>query len=228
MAPRRRLPATLKVYRGLTRWAKPLAGPFLKWRMKRGKEDPERIGERRGVASQPRPEGPLIWVHAASVGELISILSLLERVRARGINVLLTSGTITAAQLASQRLPEGTVHQFIPLDVPHFVENFFDHWRPQLALIAESEFWPNLISEGRRRGTRFVIVNGRMSDRSFGRWRIAGKSAAAILANVDLCLAQDDMTAERFEQLGAQRVIATGNLKMGSVLGLVLRLRYLR
>lgn len=213
MAPRQRLPAPLKVYRGLTRWAKPLAGLFLKWRTKRGKEDPERLAERRGVASEPRPAGPLIWVHAASVGEMISILSLLERVRSRGINVLLTSGTVTAAQLAAQRLPEGAIHQFIPLDVPAYVESFFDHWHPQLALIAESEFWPNLIAEGRRRGTRFVIVNGRMSDRSFGRWRLAGKSAAAILANVDLCLAQDETVAERFEQLGAQRVISTGNLK---------------
>jgi 3-deoxy-D-manno-octulosonic-acid transferase len=105
MAPRQRLPATLKVYRGLTRWAKPLTGAFLKWRTKRGKEDPERLPERRGIASHPRPAGPLIWVHAASVGEMISILSLLERVRSRGINVLLTSGTVTAAQLASQRVP---------------------------------------------------------------------------------------------------------------------------
>ncbi len=213
MAPRQRLPATLKLYRGITRWGKPLVGPFLRWRLKRGKEDPERIKERRGIAGLPRPEGPLIWAHAASVGELISILALLERVQARGINVLLTTGTMTAAQLAAQRLPEDVLHQFVPLDVPAFVESFFDHWQPNLALIAESEFWPNLIYEGRRRGTRFVIVNGRMSDRSFGRWRIASRTAAAVLANVDLCLAQDEKTAERFEELGAERVIATGNLK---------------
>jgi 3-deoxy-D-manno-octulosonic-acid transferase len=83
MAPRKRLPLTLKTYRGLTRWAKPFAGAFLQWRLKRGKEDPERVNERRGIASQPRPEGPLIWIHAASVGEFLSILSLLDRVRAR-------------------------------------------------------------------------------------------------------------------------------------------------
>jgi 3-deoxy-D-manno-octulosonic-acid transferase len=213
MAPRDPLPATLKLYRRLTQWGKPLAGLFLKWRLKRGKEDPERIGERRGIASQPRPEGPLLWVHAASVGEVISILSLLERIRARGINVLLTSGTVTAAELASQRLPEGTIHQYVPLDIPAFVELFFDHWQPGLALIAESEFWPNLIIEGRRRGTRFVIVNGRMSDRSFGKWRFARRTVAALLSRIDLCLAQDGDIAERFELLGAQRVIDTGNLK---------------
>jgi len=213
MASKGRLPATLKVYRRLTQWGKPLAVPFLKWRMRRGKEDPERVGERRGIASRPRPPGPLIWVHAASVGELISVLSLLERIRARGINVLLTSGTVTAAELASQRLPEGTVHQFVPLDVPSYVESFFDHWQPELALIAESEFWPNLIMEGRRRGTRFVIVNGRMSDRSFGRWRLARRTVASLLSRIDLCLAQDQEIADRFELLGAQRVLGTGNLK---------------
>jgi 3-deoxy-D-manno-octulosonic-acid transferase len=101
----------------------------------------------------------------------------------------------------------------VPLDIPAFVELFFDHWQPGLALIAESEFWPNLIIEGRRRGTRFVIVNGRMSDRSFGKWRFARRTVAALLSRIDLCLAQDGDIAERFELLGAQRVIDTGNLK---------------
>jgi 3-deoxy-D-manno-octulosonic-acid transferase len=213
MAPRDQLPATLRAYRGLTRWATPLATPFLKWRLKRGKEDPERLGERRGVPSKPRPSGPLIWVHAASVGELLSVLSLLDRIRAREISVLLTSGTVTAARIAENRLQPGAVHQFLPLDIPSFVQSFFDHWRPDLAIIAESEFWPNLIIEGRRRGTPFVLVNGRLSDRSFGRWRLAQKTAAAILSRIDLCIAQDDQIAERFERLGAPRVMTAGNLK---------------
>jgi len=213
MAPRERLPFTLQLYRALTRWGTPLARPFLHWRLKREKEDPNRIAERRGIASRPRPEGPLVWIHAASVGEILSIFSLIERIQARGIAVLLTSGTVTAAQIAEQRLPPDVIHQFVPMDVPSFVENFFEHWRPNLALIAESEFWPNLITEGRRRGIRFVIVNGRLSDRSFERWRLARGTAAAILARIDLCLAQDPNIGERFEQLGAQRVSVTGNLK---------------
>jgi 3-deoxy-D-manno-octulosonic-acid transferase len=213
MAPRDSLPATLRAYRRLTRWATPLASPFLKWRLKRGKEDPERIGERRGVPSKPRPAGPLIWVHAASVGELLSVLSLLDRIRSREISVLLTSGTVTAARIAETRLPPGVVHQYLPLDMPGFVQSFFDYWRPDLAIIAESEFWPNLITEGRRRGTPFVLVNGRLSDRSFGRWRLAQKTATAILSRIDLCIAQDDQIAERFERLGAPRVLTAGNLK---------------
>jgi 3-deoxy-D-manno-octulosonic-acid transferase len=213
MAPRERWPAALKFYRALSRSAKPLAGTLLRWRLRRGKEDPKRIGERRGIASQPRPPGPLVWVHAASVGELLSIISLLERIRARNISVLLTSGTVTAAQIAEQRLPAGTLHQYVPLDVPAYVSRFFNHWRPDLALIAESEFWPNLITEGRRRGTRFVLVNGRMSDRSFRRWKMARGMAGAVLSRMDLCLAQDDDIAARLGELGAPRVAAIGNLK---------------
>jgi 3-deoxy-D-manno-octulosonic-acid transferase len=213
MASRDRLPFTLRLYRTLTAWGTPLVGPLLRWRLKREKEDPLRVEERRGVPSKPRPPGPLIWVHAASVGEILSILSLIERIHARGIGVLLTSGTVTAARIAEQRLPPGVIHQFVPVDVPNFVVNFFDHWRPNLALIAESEFWPNLITEGRRRGIPFVIVNGRLSDRSFGRWRLARGTAAAILERIDLCLAQDPNIGERFERLGAQRVSVTGNLK---------------
>jgi 3-deoxy-D-manno-octulosonic-acid transferase len=213
MAPRDRLPATLRLYSRITRWATPFAGAFLRWRLKRGKEDGARLSERRGIAGHSRPPGPLIWVHAASVGEILSILSLVERIRARGIFVLLTTGTVTAAQIAEQRLPKGAVHQFVPLDIPGFVESFFDHWHPNLALIAESEFWPNLITEGRRRGTHFVVVNGRLSDRSYGRWKLVRRTAQALLTRIDLCLAQDADIAERFEHLGAQQVIATGNLK---------------
>jgi hypothetical protein len=207
------LPFTLRLYRALMGMAAPLASPLLNWRLKRGKEDAQRMGERRGIPSLPRPPGPLIWVHAASVGEFVSVLSLLERIRSRDISVLLTSGTVTAARIAAQRLPDGALHQFVPLDVPHFVETFFDHWRPNLALIAESEFWPNLITEGRRRGIPFVLVNGRLSDRSYGRWRLARGTAKALLSHIDLCLAQESSIAERFEQLGAKQVVTTGNLK---------------
>ena len=139
MAAKDRLTLTLRVYRGFTRSVSPFAGVLLKWRLRRGKEDPDRVDERRGLPSMPRPEGPLIWVHGASVGELLSILPLLERIHARGYSVLLTSGTVTAARLAERRLPEGVVHQFVPLDAPIFVQRFLDHWRPNLALIRSEE-----------------------------------------------------------------------------------------
>ena len=173
MAPRDRLPLSLHVYQRATRLAAPFAGALLATRLRRGKEDPERISERRGIATLERPAGPLIWAHGASVGEVLSLLPLVERIRPLGFPMLLTSGTVTAAQLVGRRPSSGTLHQFVPLDVPAFVGRFLDHWRPSLALLAESELWPNLVIETTRRGTPLVLVNARLSQRSFDRWRLA-------------------------------------------------------
>jgi 3-deoxy-D-manno-octulosonic-acid transferase len=213
MQLRGRAPFPIRAYRGMTRWAAPFAGSILNWRLKRGKEDPERVHERRGIASLERPPGPLVWVHGASVGEVLSVLPVVEHIRAQGFNVLVTSGTVTAAQMAEQRMPAGTLHQYVPLDSPRFVQAFLNHWRPELALIAESEFWPNLLMEASARGIPVVLVNGRLSLRSFTRWKKAGKTARFLLSNFDLCLAQDREIADRLAQLGARRVLATGNLK---------------
>jgi 3-deoxy-D-manno-octulosonic-acid transferase len=213
MALRGRLPLALRAYRQATRWIAPFAGSILNWRLKRGKEDPARIQERRGVAGIERPEGALIWIHGASVGEVLSVLPVVEHIRARGFNVLVTSGTVTAAQMAAQRMPAGTLHQYVPLDSPRFVQSFLDHWKPGLALIAESEFWPNLLFETSNRNIPVVLVNGRLSPRSFSRWKNAKKTAKALLSSFDLCLAQDHDVADRLAQLGAPRVLATGNLK---------------
>ncbi len=213
MAPRASLPLPLRAYRRMTRWAAPFAGSILNWRLKRGKEDSARMSERRGIASLERPAGPLVWIHGASVGEVLSVLPLVEHVRSQGFNALVTSGTVTAAQMAARRMPEGTLHQYVPLDSPRFIKSFLNHWQPELALIAESEFWPNLLIETANRGIPVVLVNGRLSQRSFSRWKKAGKTARSLLSNFALCLAQDHDVADRLTQLGAPRVLATGNLK---------------
>jgi len=197
----------------MTRWASPFAGGILNWRLKRGKEDPERMHERRGLPSLERPDGPLVWIHGASVGEVLSVLPVVEHIRKQGFTVLVTSGTVTAAQTVAQRMPAGTLHQYVPLDAPRFVNTFLDHWRPGLALIAESEFWPNLLIETSNRNIPLVLVNGRLSQRSFTRWKKAKKTARALLSSFDLCLTQDADVADRLEQLGAKRVLSTGNLK---------------
>ena len=169
--------------------------------------------ERRGLPSLERPDGPLVWIHGASVGEVLSVLPVVEHIRKQGFTVLVTSGTVTAAQTVAQRMPAGTLHQYVPLDAPQFVNTFLDHWRPGLALIAESEFWPNLLIETSNRNIPLVLVNGRLSQRSFTRWKKAKKTARALLSSFDLCLTQDADVADRLEQLGAKRVLSTGNLK---------------
>src|SRR6185312_4680560 len=208
-----RTPISLRLYRGSTRVATPLTSLMLKRRLKRGKENPERIGERHGIRSLARPRGPLVWVHGASVGEILAVFPLLTRIRKHGFSVLLTSGTVTAAQIASEKLPDGVLHQFLPLDTPKFVKRFLDHWQPNLALLTESELWPNLIMQVSDAGTPLVLINGRLSERSFARWKKMKRTAGALLSRIDLLLVQEPEDARRFAKLGAQRIATTGNLK---------------
>lgn len=208
------LPATLRLYRTLSGWAAPLAGAIAAQRLKRGKEDPARTAERRGIAGVARPPGPLIWIHGASVGEVLAAAELIERLRALNIGVLLTSGTVTSAAVVARRFPPDVIHQYIPYDSPRFVEQFLDHWRPGLALFIESDLWPNLVLSGAARRIPMVIINGRMSQRSFPRWQRLRGTIAALLECFDLCLAQSDRDAERFAALGCANVVTSGNLKL--------------
>ena len=208
------LPLALRAYQLGSALGTPIASRLLIRRQKRGKEHPERLRERLGQASVPRPNGPLIWVHGASVGEMLAAVSLIERLRAQEFAVLVTSGTVTSAALAEQRLPNGVLHQFVPLDAPRFVRSFLDHWRPGLALFVESDLWPNLICSCAQRKIPMIIINGRLSERSFKRWRRVPGAIAALLNRFDLCLAQSANDAERYSKLGAPRVSATGNLKL--------------
>ena len=208
------LPLALRAYQLGSALGTPIASQLLIRRQKRGKEHPERLRERLGQASMPRPKGPLVWVHGASVGEMLAAVALIERLRAQDFAVLVTSGTVTSAALAEQRLPNGVLHQFVPLDAPRFVRSFLDHWRPGLALFVESDLWPNLICSCAKRKIPMIIINGRLSERSFKRWRRVPGAIAALLNRFDLCLAQSASDAERYAKLGAPRVSATGNLKL--------------
>src|SRR3954463_2125599 len=155
------LPATLRLYRLLMTVAAPLLPLLLSYRLRRGKEDPARLGERRGETGIARPAGALVWLHGASVGEITALLPVIEQLCTRGFAVLVTSGTTTSAELAQQRLPPGAIHQFVPLDVPKYADRFLDHWRPDLALFVESDLWPNLVLASAAREIPLVLVNGR-------------------------------------------------------------------
>jgi 3-deoxy-D-manno-octulosonic-acid transferase len=161
-----------------------------------------------------RPAGSLVWVHCASVGELLTVVPLIGCLREKGFAVLCTSGTVTSANIAAMRLPAGTIHQFVALDVPAFVNRFFDHWRPDLGLFVESDLWPNMILTAAERGIALILLNGRLSERSFQHWRWAPHTIAKLLRCFDLCLAQSATHAERYRELGAPRVTSIGNLKL--------------
>ena len=208
------LPPTLRAYRLFSRLARPAAPLALAERARRGKEPRERIGERRGTAAMPRPPGPVVWIHGASVGELTSVLPLIERISARDVTVLVTSGTVTSGDLAAQRLPPGVIHQFAPLDIPAYVRRFFDHWQPDLALFVESDLWPNRIIEASMRRVPMILINGRLSENSYRRWRRLPAAITDLLHRFDLCLARTLADAERLSALGAPRLITAGNLKL--------------
>jgi 3-deoxy-D-manno-octulosonic-acid transferase len=206
------------VYRSLTQMGGPVIRYYLHRRRLAGKEDPIRQDERLGLASRPRPPGPLVWVHAASVGESLSILILVNRLIAAEprLRVLVTTGTVTSAQLMAQRLPVGAFHQFVPVDRPGYVARFLDHWRPDLTLWIESEIWPNMLWEIRRRHLPAALVNARMSERSFRRWRHVPGFIGPLLGAFRVCLAQTAADAERLRGLGATTVTVAGNLKFSS------------
>jgi 3-deoxy-D-manno-octulosonic-acid transferase len=208
------LPMTLRIYRGATRALTPFMPLLLSHRARRGKESSERMVERRGITTVERPHGPIVWLHGASVGELASIFPLIERLRSLDWRILVTSGTTTSAALARERLPPDVIHQFIPIDTPRFMAQFLDYWQPSLALFVESDLWPNLIMASAERKIPIIIVNGRLSERSFQRWRALHGTARALMARIELCLAQSSVDANRFSQLGARQVQITGNLKL--------------
>ncbi|MCO5130716.1 MAG: 3-deoxy-D-manno-octulosonic acid transferase [Xanthobacteraceae bacterium] len=207
------LPPLLRAYRAMSQAAPPIAGLLARRRIKQGKEDPARVSERRGIAGKERPSGPLVWIHGASVGEVLAAAALIERLRARGFHVLVTSGTVTSAAIVAKRFPAEVLHQYLPYDAPKFVARFLDHWQPSLALFVESDLWPNLILACSARRLPMVLINGRMSPRSFPRWQRAAQTIAALLGRFDICLAQSQLDAERFAALGADSVAVTGNLK---------------
>lgn len=202
-------------YALLGRLAAPLVRRYLRRRLARGKEDPLRFGERLGEASVARPPGPLIWIHGASVGETQSALPLIERLRRDrpGFAILVTSGTVTSAELLAERLPAGVIHQYVPVDLPGAVAAFLDHWRPEIGLFVDSEFWPNLLRGAAARGTRLVLVNGRVSADSYGGWRRTLPLIKDLLGCFALVLARTPEDRERLLGLGAREVACPGDLK---------------
>jgi 3-deoxy-D-manno-octulosonic-acid transferase len=207
------VPKTLVAYGVTATLLSPLVPAFVRWRAGKGKEDPDRLGERVGRPGRERPPGDLVWAHGASIGETQALLPLVEALVRRGLAVLVTSGTRTSAEILERRLPAGALHQYVPLDVPHYVRRFLDHWRPRLALFAESEIWPATFLELDRRRIPLALVNARMSSRSFAGWQRAPATARAVFSRVVLCLAQTQGDAQRLSALGAPVAGVAGNLK---------------
>ena len=208
----------LNVYKTATVLGYPLIAVCLAIRKAKGKEDLTRFPERMGYAGKPRPDGRLIWIHGASVGETLSALPLINKLSELypAVRIMVTSGTLTSADLMAKRLPENAFHQFVPVDTPAAVKRFVDYWKPDAALWIESEFWPNLLSEIAAHKIPLILINGRVSDRSFERWRKFPAFCRELQGLFTKSFGQTDEDARRLRVLGAKDAACVGNLKFAA------------
>ncbi|NET71220.1 MAG: 3-deoxy-D-manno-octulosonic acid transferase [Sphaerospermopsis sp. SIO1G2] len=190
----------------------------LRWRAYKGKEERLRLAERMGHASVPRPSTPLIWVHAASMGESQSVLPLIKQwIRSYPeMRLLLTTVTVTSAKYVATKLPPHAFHQYAPLDTPQAVRRFLDHWQPDMVCFVDSELWPNLLMETHARDIPMILLNGRISVRSAARWHYVRPLCEALLTRFTHIFAKSDEDARRFTNLGAKHVKNIGNMKFSS------------
>lgn len=204
----------LKLYQTLTILASPLIRLYLFKRRIKGKEDRLRYKERFGYTKVSRPKGKLAWIHAASVGESISILPLIESFSEKfpGFTFLITTGTVTSARIMESRLPKNAIHQYVPVDILSYVKRFLKHWHPDIAIFVESEIWPNLITQTSKI-CPLIMVNGHISTESFQNWQKNKSFAAQILGAYSLCLTQNELDTKYLIELGARNVKCLGNIK---------------
>ncbi|MBO7244554.1 MAG: 3-deoxy-D-manno-octulosonic acid transferase [Alphaproteobacteria bacterium] len=192
---------------------------FIGFRLLKNKEDKSRLNERLGFPKKERPKGKLIWMHGASVGECLSMLPLVKKMldEDKSMHVMVTSGTVTSAELMKKRLPERAFHQFIPIDTPLAAKRFVKYWNADAVLWFESDFWPNMLTAIKKNKKPLILLNGRISDKSFARWQKHPYIIKTIQSLFTLSFGQTQEDARRLKVLGAENVVSTGNLKFAAV-----------
>lgn len=206
------------IYRLLSILLFPFIEIWLFIRVYKKKEDKNRLRERFGRATKIRPKGQVIWLHAVSVGEANSSLILVEEILKflPQTTILFTTTTLTSAAIIEKKLPQfqgRVIHQFLPVDSFFCVQNFLNYWQPRAALFVESEIWPNLIYEAHQRGISSFLINARMSQKSFSKWKMARKLGFDIFDYFSAIFAQTEEDKNRFAKLTDQEILFYGNLK---------------
>ena len=207
-------------YKLLTYLFYPFTPFFLFLRKLKKKEHSIRYKEKLSQINTPRGEGFLIWFHVVSVGEAISILPLIENFEQdeKIKRILITSITVSSAEVLKKKFNKNTkvIHQFLPLDIPKFVKNFLKHWSPNLSIFIDSEIWPNLIFQIKERNIPLLMVNGRITKKTFSRWKFSKNFSKKIFEKFDLCIAANNETENYLKILGAQNIKNYGNLKFAN------------
>ncbi len=204
-----------RLYNTLTHISGPALSTLLKYRVFKGKELSARVNEKKGIATQDRPDTTLIWFHAASVGEVQSALIVIKRIAelCPNASILVTTGTVTSAKLIETKLPSNAFHQFYPLDHPVWVRRFLKHWKPDFVLWMESELWPNMLAEIKQNKTPALLLNAHMSDKSYNGWKKLPSIISSMLSTFQVILCQTETDRQRYEDLGALKTSVTDNLK---------------
>lgn len=202
-----------KFYKVLSNLSAPIVRHLIKKRLKKGLEDPLRYKERYGIPSIDRPQTPVIWFHAASVGESLSLLPVIDLWKKNNSQdtILVTTVTKTSATILEKRLPEGVIHQYVPFDVYQWVANFLAYWQPKQLIMVESELWPNMLALCH--AIPVYLLNARLSERSYKRWLNLGCYSKKIFAKIDHVFAQSEEDAQKYRTLGAQHVSVLPHLK---------------
>mgnify|MGYP006225980587 CR=1 FL=1 len=202
-------------YKLLTSFFYPFAPIYLFIRRLRKKEDNLRYKEKLSLINITRDDGFLIWFHVASVGEAMSILPLIEScIDDKKIDkILITSITLSSGKILEKKYKKNTkvTHQFLPLDVPIFVKKFLNHWKPNLSIFIDSEIWPNLILQTKKRDIPLLLLNARITEKSFNRWKLVLSFAKKIFGKFDLCVASNKQSEEFLKILGVKSIKNFGN-----------------
>ena len=184
-------------------------------RLIKKKEDKIRFKEKFCFFSKKRGNGKLLWFHGSSVGEILSIIPLIEKLEKKSsVNkILITSSTLSSSKVLSKFKLKKTVHQFFPIDSNYLTKKFLDYWKPSIAIFIESEIWPNMLLNAKKQSVPLVLLNARITKKSYNKWKIIPSMSKILFKNFDICLSQNNETKKYLESLGAKKIKLLGNLK---------------
>ncbi len=207
-----------RIYNLMTKIIRPLFYLFFIYRFLKNKEERGKYSERKGFSSNKKPKGKIVWVHAASVGEALSSLPLIDKLKELSpkINILITTSTKTSKEIIVKKKIDDLIHQYAPWDNEKFCTNFLNFWQPDLAIFLESEIWPNLLNETNKKNIPLCLVNARITDNTFKKWLKFPKTIKYLLSFFSIIIAQDELSKIKLQKLGAKNIFVYGNLKNDS------------